>query len=93
MGGSDGAASARLAELIAAHREDIVSRLADLEWAADPTNRLKLVTGAETVRPRVMVFINLIIEGLASGNWEAFDRVIGDGTVDLLANELVTPKT
>jgi signal transduction histidine kinase len=92
MGGSDRAAPARLAELIAAHREDIVSRLTDLEWAADPINGLRLVTGAEAVRPRVMVFLDLIIEGLATGSWDAFDRVIGDGTVDLLANELVTPE-
>lgn len=65
----------RLAEIMEAHREDIVDRLAVLEWAADPRDPRRLVTDPALVRPRAALFLEALISGLGRGDWTIFDAI------------------
>ena len=81
---------ARLGDLIAAHRDEIVERLAAFEWAADERHPGALVRGKERVTPRAALFVDAIVSGLR-GDWTPFDTTIGERTVELLATGVVTP--
>jgi signal transduction histidine kinase len=90
MSEKGGAARARLAEVIASHREELIDELVKLEWAATAGGPAELVTGPEAVRPRVEVFVDLLSQGLATGDWTAFDQVITVRTIELLSREIIT---
>ena len=68
MSEQPGAAWVGLAAVIAAHREELVDRLVELEWAADASRPAALIKGAEAVRPRVELFIDFLTQGLATGD-------------------------
>jgi len=65
----------RLAEIMEAHREEIVDRLAELEWAADPRDPRHLVYDPVLVRPRAALFLESLIAGLGRGDWSIFDAI------------------
>ncbi len=61
-----------------------MERLLQLEWAADPERALELVRGAEQVRARADLFLDTMVGGLRTGNWEPFNQSIGSRTAELL---------
>lgn len=83
-------AEIRLAELIDRRRADVVERLLQIEWAADPEHPRELVRGAEQVRARVQLFLDTLVGGLRTGDWEPFNGAIGARTSDLLRTGVVT---
>lgn len=75
----------RLAELLSHHREEVARRLAEeLEWAADPGDRRRLIRDPEVVRPRVEVFLDCLLAGLAHGDWAMFATLIAEPTGEVL---------
>jgi signal transduction histidine kinase len=81
---------ARLVRTIEAHRAEVIERLSRLEWAADPADPNALVGDPALVRPRVELFLETLLEGLAGGDWSRFEASIGARTVDLLASGVVS---
>ena len=83
-------AERRLAAVIDANREAILAELTRLEWAADAQRPNILVTGEERVRPRAALFLDTLSAGLASGDWDRFDALIGRPTTKLLVDGVVS---
>lgn len=84
------AADGRLGDAVRRHRERILDRLCELEWAADPRHPQALVRGAEVVRPRATLFLDALLAGLEEDEWTAFDTFIGRRSIELLEAGVVT---
>jgi hypothetical protein len=78
------AGGARLAAILAAHCSAIADKLAELEWAADTSDPRRLIQDRERVRPRVELFIDSLVAGLADGDWSLFANAIAAPTGEVL---------
>jgi signal transduction histidine kinase len=80
----------RLAEVIRRNRPALIEHLAGLEWAAGEDDARALVKGKDVVRPRVELFLDVMLAGLAEEDWSRFDATIGARTGELLAAGVVS---
>jgi signal transduction histidine kinase len=83
-------ARVRLGEVISRHRAQLVDRLAGLEWRISGEQASSLARGQEVVRPRVELFLDVMLEALLEEDWRRFDVSIGAWTSDLLASEVIS---
>ncbi len=83
-------APVRLGDVISRRRPQLVDRLAGLEWRISGEHTSSLARGQDVVRPRVELFLDVMLEALLKEDWSRFDASIGAWTSDLLTSGVIS---